>query len=123
MNLTDAERAKRYSQRKAGKQVEKTSRAARRREIEALWCIAHLCGEHGSLRTFYRRRAAVLWFARHATDEQLNARVRDNPKLAEFISGHTLLPEWSDFIARLEALDIPVDRRHPLDAMAEGSSP
>jgi hypothetical protein len=56
----------------------------------------------GSLRSFYRRRAAVLQFMMDAPVDVLRARV--NPQLLEYIAAHTLVPEWRRFVAQLEEL-------------------
>src|SRR6478752_4283247 len=114
-NLTDAERAKRYRQRKAGKRVERSPRALRREDIEILWIGNNMVGRTVSLRTFYRQRMAALNFICYAPNETLSARVRGAPELVEYISKYTLISEWKDFVARLEGLGISVDRRHPLD--------
>jgi hypothetical protein len=56
-NLTGAERAKRYRQRKAGKKAGETPRAARRNAVWLLWQLECRFGDRRSLRTFYRQRA------------------------------------------------------------------
>jgi hypothetical protein len=115
-NLTAAERAKRYRERKAEKKVPASPRAARRADIEMLWTINCMCGnQRCSLRTFYRRRSTVLRFAQHAADESLISRLTVS-EIVSHMRNHMLIAEWNDFLARAESLGIPIeDKRHPLD--------
>src|SRR5262245_33263733 len=113
-NLTAAERAKRYRQRKAGKRVAAPPRLERRSDIQNLWLANCMTGDKCSLRTFYRRRAMSLRFVQHAPDERLRTVV---PEVVSYVRKHLLAAEWRTFLARLELLGIPVeDKSHRHDA-------
>jgi hypothetical protein len=69
----------------------------------------------------------VLSFLRHVDNETLIERVTAySAEVIPLIRNHTLFSEWNDFVARLEALGVPVeDKQHPLEALearAEGRS-
>jgi hypothetical protein len=119
-NLTAAERATRYRQRKAEKKVPASPRAARRADIEMLWMIDCMCSnQRRSLRTFYRRRSTVLRFAQHAQDETMISRLTDASEVLSEMRIFMLVAEWNDFLARAESLGIQVEnKRHPLDPEA-----
>ena len=122
-NLTAAERAKRYRQRKAGKKAAESPRAARRNAVWLLWKLECRFGKQQSLRTFYRQRAGVLSFLRHVDNETLVERVTTySAEIIPLIRNHTLFSEWNDFVARLAALGVPVEnKRHALEAVEAGA--
>jgi hypothetical protein len=119
-NLTGAERAKRYRQRKAGNAVPPRPRA---NAIWLLWQLECRYGQQQLLRTFYCRRAGVLSFLRHVDNGTLIERVTTYcAEIIPLIRNHTLFSEWNDFVARLETLGIQIeDKRHPLEALEAGS--
>jgi hypothetical protein len=102
-NLTAAERARRYRERKAEKKVPASPRAARRADIEMLWTIKCMCGDRCSLRTFYRQRSAVLRFAQYAPDEILISRLTVS-EIVSHMRNHMLVAEWNDFLGHVRKL-------------------
>ncbi|HEY2538566.1 MAG TPA: hypothetical protein VGI28_03575 [Stellaceae bacterium] len=134
-NLTGAKRAKRYRQRKAGKAVPPSPRATRPDRMRGLYFLARTLSEAhtqpGSLRSFYRQRAQVLYFVKHASVDIIKTRLTEHPEATLYIRGRLTISEWRDFLRELEALGVAVeDKQHGLEmigvTMAEkaaGSAP
>jgi hypothetical protein len=123
-NLTGAERAKRYRQRKAGNAVPPSPRATRQDPVSVLYGVTCLLSdEHDrprSLRSFYRQRASVLQFVNHAPVDLVRTRLTEHPELTLYIRDRLRISEWRTFLAGLEALGIEVeDKRHALEMIEE----
>jgi hypothetical protein len=123
-NLTGAERAKRYRKRKAGKAVPPSPRAARPDSMIALYGVTRLMSEEHdrprSLRSFYRQRASVLDFVKHASVDIVKTRLTEFPRLSLYIRDRLTISEWHDFVRGLEALGVELeDKRHALEMIED----